>query len=82
MPRQKKKYVNLVSIVPAPVAEQPLSQRYSLNLKDAATHTGYSVWALRQAILAKKLPVTCLKPYIVRRIDLESWVDSNVQVAA
>jgi hypothetical protein len=85
MPRPKKKYANPVPAVPAPVpavVEQPLSQRYSLDLKDAATYTGYSVWALRQAIYSKQLRVTCQKPYIIRRTDLEAFIDSRVQVAA
>jgi hypothetical protein len=83
MPRPKKKYSQAPA--PAPVAvipEPPLSQRYSLDLKDAATYTGYSVWALRQAIYARQLPTTSQKPYILRRADLEAFVDSTMQVAA
>src|SRR2546425_2225860 len=35
---------------------------YSMDLKAAAKHTGYSVWALRQAIYAKQLPIVNQKP--------------------
>ena len=83
MPRQKNKYSQtLASATAAVVPAPPLSQRYSLDLKDAATYTGYSVWALRQAIYAKQLPVTSQKPYNIRRLDLEAFIDSRVQVAA
>jgi hypothetical protein len=83
MPRPKKKYSQAPALAPVVVTpEPPLSQRYSLDLEDAATYTGYSVWALRQAIYAKRLRVTSRKPYIIRRVDLEAFVDSTMQVAA
>jgi hypothetical protein len=81
MPRPKKKYMNSpTTIAPVPAAPQVLS--YSFDLKDASQYTGYSVWALRQAIYAKQLAVVNQKPYIMRRIDLEAYVDSRVQKVA
>ena len=81
MPRPKKKYSQpaVPAPIPAPVVEPP---PYSFDLKGASKYTGYSVWALRQAIYAKQLPVANKKPYLIRRADLESWVDSRVKVAA
>ena len=81
MPRPKKKYSNPVSTpAPVPIASEPLS--YSFDLKGASKYTGYSVWALRQAIYAKQLPIVNQKPYLIRRADLEAFVDSRVQKAA
>jgi hypothetical protein len=82
MPRQKKKYSVVPATAPVVLSEPSLSHRYSFDLKDASTYTGYSVWALRQAIYSKQLPVTSHKPYIIRRVDLEAFVDSRVQAAA
>jgi len=80
MPRPKKKYSNPApQLVPAP-EPQPLA--YSFDLKGASKYTGYSVWALRQAIHAKHLPIVNQKPYLMRRADLEAFVDSRVQKAA
>jgi len=81
MPRLKKKYPTLPEpqSVPVPCSE-PLP--YSFDLKGASKHTGYSVWALRQAIYSGELSVTNLKPYLIRRIDLEAFVDSSVQKVA
>jgi hypothetical protein len=53
-----------------------------MDLKAAAKHTGYSVWALRQAIVDGKLIVVNLKPHIIRRVDLEKFVDQGLQKAA
>jgi hypothetical protein len=53
-----------------------------MDLKAAAKHTGYSVWALRQAITSGSLLVVSLKPYIIRRVDLEKFVDQGLQKAA
>jgi len=81
MPRLKKKYSNPVPPpAPAPSAPEPLP--YSMDLKAAAKHTGYSVWALRQAITTGSLPVVSLKPYIIRCMDLEKFVDQGLQKAA
>ena len=80
MPRPKKKYSQPVPTpVPAQVVE-PLP--YSFDLKGASKYTGLSVWALRQAIYLGKLLVANKKPYIIRRLDLEAFVNSRVQVAA
>jgi hypothetical protein len=81
MPRLKKKYSNPVpSPAPTPITPEPLP--YSFDLKGASKYTGYSVWALRQAIYAKQLPIVNPKPYIIRRVDLESFVNSRVQKVA
>ncbi len=80
MPRPKKKYSNPTpQLVPAP-EPQPLA--YSFDLKGASKYTGYSVWALRQAVYSGKLLVVNQKPYLMRRADLEAFVDSRVQKAA
>jgi hypothetical protein len=83
MARLKKKYPTLPEpqSVPAPA---PCSEPspYSMDLKVAAKHTGYSVWALRQAIVDGKLSVVNLKPYIIRRVDLEKFVDQGLQKVA
>jgi len=81
MPRLKKKYPTLPEpqSVPVPCSE-PLP--YSMDLKAAAKHTGYSVWALRQAITSGSLLVVNQKPYIIRRVDLEKFVDQGLQKAA
>ncbi len=83
MPRLKRKYITplvpAVPVVPAPCSE-PLP--YSMDLKAAAKHTGYSVWALRQAITSGTLPVVSPKPYIIRRVDLEKFVDQGLRKAA
>jgi hypothetical protein len=63
-----------------PIAPEPTP--YSFDLKGASRHTGYSVWALRQAIYGKQLPVANQKPYLIRRVDLEAFVDSRVQKVA
>jgi hypothetical protein len=80
MPRPKKKYSNPAPTPITPVTSETLA--YSFDLKAAATYSGFSIWALRQAIYAKQLPVVNQKPYIIRRIDLEGFVNSRVQVAA
>jgi hypothetical protein len=81
MPRQKKRYTNPVVPISAPTPElRPLS--YSFTLKAASAYTGLSVWALRQAIYSKTLPVVNQKPYIIRRADLEAFVDSRAKAAA
>jgi hypothetical protein len=82
MPRPKKKYSNPA---PTPTPITPVASgtpAYSFDLKAAATYSGFSIWALRQAIYAKQLPVVNQKPYIIRRADLEAYVDGRVQVAA
>ncbi len=81
MPRQKKKYSNPP---PVPITAPPVSELlpYSFDLKGASKYTSRSIWALRQAIYARQLPVANNKPYLIRRADLESWVDSRVQAAA
>ncbi|HYT20120.1 MAG TPA: hypothetical protein VEW05_07795 [Candidatus Polarisedimenticolia bacterium] len=81
MPRSKKKYSYPTPITSAPlVVSEPTP--YSFDLKGASKYTGYSVWSLRQAIHAKQLPVVNQKPYLIRRADLEAFVDSRVQKAA
>ena len=80
MPRPKKKYSYPTPITPAPIVSEPMP--YSFDLKSASKYTGYSVWSLRQAIHAKQLPVVNQKPYLIRRADLEAFVDSRVQKAA
>lgn len=80
MPRPKKKYSNPAPTPITPVASGTLA--YSFNLKAAASYTGLSVWALRQAIYSKALPVVNQKPYLVRRIDLEEFINKRVGVAA
>jgi hypothetical protein len=57
-------------------AQEPLP--YSFDLKAASKYTGFSVWALHQAICRGQLPVANQKPYIIRRVDLEAFVDSRV----
>jgi hypothetical protein len=82
MARLRKKYVlPEPQSIPAPA---PCSEAlpYSMDLKAAAKHTGYSVWALRQAITSGSLLVVSLKPYIIRRVDLEKFVDQGLQKAA
>ncbi len=80
MPRPKKKYSHSTPAIA--IAPEPTTLAYSFDLKGASRHTGYSVWALRQAIYSGKLPVTNLKPYLIRRVDLEGFVDSRVQKVA
>jgi hypothetical protein len=53
-----------------------------MNLKRAHQHTGLSVWALRLAVTTGQLRVINQKPYLIRRVDLEAYVDSRVQKAA
>ena len=83
MPRLKKKYMHVVASAPAPTVA-PVSEppAFSFDLKGASKHTGFSVWALRQAIYAGQLLVVNQKPYIIRRADLEAFVDSRVQKVA
>jgi hypothetical protein len=81
MPQHKKKYLNPAP-PPAPMPISPDPLPYSFDLKDAAKYTGYSAWALRQAIYEGQLPVVNQKPYIMRRIDLEAYVDNRVQKVA
>jgi helix-turn-helix protein len=79
-PRRKKRYVvsaEPVPAPPAPIAQDPLP--YSFDLKAAARYTGFSPWALRKAITAGELRVVSPKPYLIRRADLEQWVDQRVQ---
>lgn len=80
MPRPKKKYSQPIPVPVSIVASDPLP--YSFDLKGAAKYTGYSVWALRQAIYARQLLVVNQKPYLIRRADLEAFVDSRVQKVA
>jgi hypothetical protein len=54
---------------------------YSFDLRAASQYTGYSVWGLRQAIYAGDLHVVSQKPYIIRRADLEAYIDSRVMRA-
>lgn len=82
MPRQKKKYSIPVSAAPITAYAAPEPPSYSCDLKGASKYTGYSIWALRKAITSKLIPVASSKPYIIRRADLESFVDSRVQMAA
>jgi|HubBroStandDraft_2_1064218.scaffolds.fasta_scaffold356686_1 hypothetical protein len=81
MPRPKKKYSSPAQVAPAP---PPQSQvlAYSFDLKGASQYTRYSIWALRKAIYEGQLSVVNQKPYIMRRIDLEAYVDSRVQKVA
>jgi hypothetical protein len=77
MPRLKKKYTTpsqepVVTVMPAPAP-------YSFDLKQAAVYTGFSVWALREAILDGELLVVNPKPYLIRRVDLEKYVDQRLQ---
>ena len=63
--------------------EQQVEQQvlpYSFDLKGAAEYTGMSVWALRQAITSSELSVVNQKPYLIRRRDLEAYIDSRVRV--
>jgi hypothetical protein len=82
MPRPKKKYSNPAPLIVPAAAPQPQVWPYSFDLKGASIYTGYSVWSLRQAIYAKQLPVANSKPYLIRRADLEAYVDSRVKRAA
>ena len=82
MPRPKKKYSNLPSQSVPVVLAEPGVLPYSLDLKSASSYTGYSVWALRQAVYSGQLLVANQKPYIIRRVDLEAFVNSRVQKAA
>jgi hypothetical protein len=82
MPRTKKKYMNPVPQVVPATPPQPQVLPYSFDLKGASQYTGYSIWALRQAIYAEQLLIVNQKPYIIRRADLEAFVDSRVQAAA
>jgi hypothetical protein len=52
---------------------------YSFDLEQAAAYTGFSMWALRQAILDGELLVVNPKPYLIRRVDLEKYVDQRLQ---
>jgi hypothetical protein len=81
VPRPKKKYLTTPQSTPI-VLPSPEVLPYSFDLKGASKYTGYSVWSLRQAIHARQLPVANLKPYIIRRVDLEAFVNSRVQKAA
>jgi len=77
MPRLKNKYTTpQPEPKPATVMSAPVP--YSFDLKQAAAYTGFSVWSLRQAILDEKLSVVNPKPYIIRRVDLEKYVDQRL----
>jgi len=79
MPRLKKKWtVPAVALKSEPVTPT-LPVAYSFDLKAAATYTGFSVWALRIAITSGTLPVVRPKPYIIRRADLERFVDEKLR---
>jgi len=78
MPRLKKKYLNPPQAEPKPATVMPSPVPYSFALEQAATYTGFSVWAIRQAILDGKLLVVNPKPYIIRRVDLEKYVDQRL----
>jgi hypothetical protein len=84
MPQRKKKYLNPVVPIsaPAPVAIAPDPIPFAFDLKGAARYSGFSVWALRQAIYSKTLPVVNAKPYVIRRVDLENFINKRVGVAA
>jgi len=77
MPRLKKKYTT----PPQPELVIPASAPtlYSFDLEQAAAYTGFSMWALRQAILDGELLVVNPKPYLIRRVDLEKYVDQRLQ---
>jgi hypothetical protein len=76
MPQRKKKYLNPPQVAPAP-APQSQATPYSFDLKGASQYTGFSVWALRKAILAGELLAVNPKPYIVRRMDVEKFIDTR-----
>ena len=75
----KKKYTNPPQTEPKPVTSIPGPVPYSFDLKQAGAYTGFSVWSLRQAIVDGKLFVVNPKPYIIRRVDLEKYVDQRLQ---
>ena len=78
MPRLKKKYTTpQPEPKPATVMSAPVP--YSFDLEQAAVYTSFSMWALRQAIIDGELPVVNPKPYIIRRVDLEKYVDQKVE---
>jgi hypothetical protein len=78
MPRLKKKYLN-PQPEPKPATVMPSPVPYSFDLEQAAAYTGFSMWALRQAILDGELLVVNPKPYLIRRVDLEKYVDQRLQ---
>jgi hypothetical protein len=82
MPRRKKRYMVPPTPVPtsAPVAPDPLPLPYCFDLRSASQYSSFSVYALRQAITTGELPVANRKPYLIRRKDLEEWVNRRVQV--
>jgi len=74
---RKKQYSNPAPVPVPIVAPEPLP--YAFDLKSAAKYVGFSVWSLRQAIYAGHLAVVAnKKPHVVRRSDLEAFVDSRV----
>jgi len=77
MPRLKKKYTTLPQPEPKSMMSAPVP--YSFDLEQAAVYTSFSMWALRQAIIDGELPVVNPKPYIIRRVDLEKYVDQRLQ---
>jgi hypothetical protein len=81
MARPKKKYVNPApQLVPAPAPPAlPGPLPYSFDLRGASAFTGFSVWSLRLEITSGRLRIVNRKPYLIRRSDLEEFVDSRVQ---
>jgi hypothetical protein len=81
MPRPKKKY-STTAPPPPVVIPTPAVLPYSFDLRAAAQYTGFSVWELRQAVTSGQLPTINRKPYVVRRGDLEAFLDQRAKVAA
>lgn len=48
---------------------------YSFDLKGASAYTDFSETDIRAAVTSGELAVVSDKPYRMRRVDLEKWVD-------
>ena len=54
--------------------EVPITPRM-LNIKQAATYIGGTVWGVRELIWRGELPVIKRKGYAIDVRDLDSWID-------